>query len=546
MKKVFLLFIIVLITNSLLGQTPKDPDPNTTVVTLIILNDNGEVLIKKATIGWITIGTFYEQRQTLNELIASLSNKYGVSISKPELKGVFTYKFGFNNSISVRQFYVAKSTTNDLPKNKNVEFHWVPKDEAIEKFSGTVPSLGEMVEQILDYPQVVWGGSFLINRENEKTTSEQTEDFYPISDPSAYRTSSYYSTSSSNALIEKTLQNYMEGSSYNKLDMLESAFSETATLYLTNRDGLFKRYTPKEYTAFFKDAEKGKFNGRDAKVFEIEQIKDIATAKVEIAGPEREWVYIDLFLLKKFEEEWKIISKTATRVDDPKQNSVLFIVSNAHFYGDTKISTGNSFSELVNAYDVFKNAGYNVDFVSPKGGAVPLAYINTSDGMSKKYLYDTDFMNALKNTKSPSEINASKYKAVQYIGGGSAMFGVPENKEIQKIAMDVYEKHNGIISSVCHGTAGIVNLKTKDGKYLVDGKRVSGYPDDYENKSEPYFKTFPFLIKKTIEERGGSFRFSERGKFTLEVDGRLVTGQNFQSSKPVSLKILELINLSKD
>ncbi|MBC2843570.1 nuclear transport factor 2 family protein [Winogradskyella flava] len=403
-----------------------------------------------------------------------------------------------------------------------------------------------MVEQILDYPQVVWGGSFLINRENEKTTSEQTEDFYPISDPSTYRTSPSYSTSSSNPLIERTLQNYMEGSSYNKLDMLESAFTDNATLYLTNKDGLFKLYTPKEYTGFFKNADRDEFNGRYAKILEIEQVKDIATAKVEITGPAREWVYIDLFLLKKFEGDWKIISKTATRLDDPKQNSVLFILSNAHFYGDTKISTGNSFSEIVNAYDVFKNAGYSVDFLSPKGGAVPLAYINTSDDMSKKYLYDTAFMNALKNTKSPSEINASKYKAVQYIGGGSAMFGVPENKEIQKIAMDVYEKHNGIISSVCHGTAGIVNLKTKDGKYLVDGKRVSGYPDDYENKSEPYFKTFPFLIKKTIEERGGSFRFSERGKFTLEVDGRLVTGQNFQSSKPVSLKILELISLNKE
>ncbi|RZN84845.1 MAG: peptidase [Winogradskyella sp.] len=398
-----------------------------------------------------------------------------------------------------------------------------------------------MIEQILDYPQVVWGGSFLINRENEKKTSEQTEDFYPISDPSAYRIASSYSTSSSNALIEKTLQNYMEGSSYNKLEILESAFTDNATLYLTNKDGLFKLYTPKEYTGFFKNADKGKFNGRYAKILEIQQIKDIATAKVEIAGPERKWVYIDLFLLKKLEDGWKIISKTATRVDDSKRNSVLFILSNAHFYGDTKISTGNSFSEIVNAYDVFKNAGYIVDFVSPKGGAVPLAYINTSDDMSKKYLYDTNFMNALKNTKSPSEIDASKYKAVQYIGGGGAMFGVPENKEIQKIAMDVYEKHNGIISSVCHGTAGIVNLKTKDGKYLVDGKRVSGYPDDYENKSAPYFKTFPFLIKKTIEERGGSFRFSERGRFTLEVDGRLVTGQNFQSSKPVSLKIIELI-----
>jgi putative intracellular protease/amidase len=324
--------------------------------------------------------------------------------------------------------------------------------------------------------------------------------------------------------------------------MLESAFTDNATLYLTNKDGLFKRYTPKEYTGFFKNAEKNKFNGRYAKILEIEQIKDIATAKVEIAGPGREWVYVDLFLLKKLKDGWKIISKTATKVDDLRQNSVLFIVSNAHFYADTKLTTGNSFSEIVNAYDVFKNAGYTVDFVSPKGGAVPLAYINTSDEMSKKYLYDSAFMNALKSTKKPSEIDASKYKAVQYIGGGSAMFGVPENKEIQKIAMDVYEKHNGIISSVCHGTAGIVNLKTNDGKYLVDGKRVSGYPDDYENKEKEYFKTFPFLIKKTIEERGGDFRFSERGKFTLEVDGRLVTGQNYQSSKPVSLKIIELIN----
>jgi len=118
------------------------------------------------------------------------------------------------------------------------------------------------------------------------------------------------------SLIEKTLQKYMEGSSYAKLEMLKSAFVENATLYLTNRDGLFKRYTPNEYADFFKNAEKGKFNGRDAKVLAIEVIKDIATAKVEIAGPERKWVYIDLFLLKKTENGWEIISKTATRIDN--------------------------------------------------------------------------------------------------------------------------------------------------------------------------------------------------------------------------------------
>jgi len=118
------------------------------------------------------------------------------------------------------------------------------------------------------------------------------------------------------ALVEKTLQNYINGSSYNQLEMLASAFTDNATLYLTGRDGSFKRYTPQEYAGFFKNGEKGKFNGRDGKVLAIEIIKDIATAKVEIAGPDRSWVYIDLFLLKKIENEWKIISKTATRVDD--------------------------------------------------------------------------------------------------------------------------------------------------------------------------------------------------------------------------------------
>ncbi|WP_298516181.1 nuclear transport factor 2 family protein [uncultured Kordia sp.] len=124
---------------------------------------------------------------------------------------------------------------------------------------------------------------------------------------------------SEHASVEKTLQNYIHGSSYNELEQLKSAFTENATLYLTGRDKSFKRYTPNEYAGFFKNGEKGKFNGRDGKVLAIEIVNDIAWAKVEIAGPERSWVYIDLFLLKKIDNEWKIISKTATRTDNPKK-----------------------------------------------------------------------------------------------------------------------------------------------------------------------------------------------------------------------------------
>ncbi|GAB5399555.1 MAG: hypothetical protein Aureis2KO_11400 [Aureisphaera sp.] len=341
--------------------------------------------------------------------------------------------------------------------------------------------------------------------------------------------------------ITNTLQDYMEGSSYNQKEQLLSAFSDNATLYLTVRDE-FKTLTATEYVSWFK-GEAGVFNGRKAKILSIDISNEIATAKVEILIPQRNWRFIDLFLLKKMENNtWKIISKTATREDSPKHGDhILFVVSNAQHYGNSELKTGNSFYEMVKAYETFVKAGYHVDFVSPEGGAIPIAYVDTSDDTSKRLLYNPDFMYAIKHTLSPQEVNVAQYKAVQFIGGGSAMFGVPENEAIQQIAMDIYEKHDGIVSSVCHGTAGIVNLKTAKGNYLVNGKRISGYPDAYEHKEREYYKTFPFKITQTIESRGGNFKYSPRNTPHVEIDGRLVTGQNWLSSIPVAEAIIQLL-----
>ena len=115
------------------------------------------------------------------------------------------------------------------------------------------------------------------------------------------------------SLIEQTLQDYIKGSSYNELELLESAFYNEATLYLTVRDE-FKKMSPKEYCLLFKGSAKGTFNGRYGKIQSIDIVKDIATATVEISIPARKWTFIDLFLLKKTTQGWKIISKTATKI----------------------------------------------------------------------------------------------------------------------------------------------------------------------------------------------------------------------------------------
>jgi hypothetical protein len=114
--------------------------------------------------------------------------------------------------------------------------------------------------------------------------------------------------------VEKVLNNYIKGSSYNDTVLLKNSFAENATLYLSVKSG-FKRFTPEEYANFFKNNKKGTYNGRIGKVLAIEVIEDIATAKVEIGTTKSPTVYMDLFLLKRINGNWKIISKTATRIN---------------------------------------------------------------------------------------------------------------------------------------------------------------------------------------------------------------------------------------
>lgn len=351
---------------------------------------------------------------------------------------------------------------------------------------------------------------------------------------------------SEQVLIGRCIQNYLDGTSYNKPDSISKAFYPEANLFLSHKEKPLWIVPIAEYTKWFQKGEQGVFNGRLGKTLSIDVYGDIALAKAEILVPDRKQEFIDMFLLKKIQGDWKIISKSAANKPSNKSGKrILFIVSNAHYYGNSAIATGNSYTEIVNAYHTFATRGYTVDFVSPKGGAIPVAYINTSDSLQKSYLYNPDFMYSIGNTKKPNEIDFRNYKAVHYIGGGSAMYDVPENADIQRIALQVYEENNGIISSVCHGTAGIAHLKTKDGKFLVAGKTVSGWPDLYEDKNSEYFKHFPFLIQKTIEERGGTFKFSGKSDSHVEKDGRIITGQNFQSSGGVVLKIIEAIENSK-
>lgn len=85
----------------------------------------------------------------------------------------------------------------------------------------------------------------------------------------------------------------------------------------------------------------------------------------------------------------------------------------------------------------------------------------------------------LANSHKPSEINPNHYDCIYFAGGHGVVYDFLDNKELHHIARTIYEK-GGIVSSVCHGAVALINLKLSDGKNIVAGRKVTGFPNDEE------------------------------------------------------------------
>jgi putative intracellular protease/amidase len=226
-----------------------------------------------------------------------------------------------------------------------------------------------------------------------------------------------------------------------------------------------------------------------------------------------------------------------------EKKKILFVVSSHDKKGNTGEPTGYYLGEVTHAWEVLKDH-YTIDFVSPKGGTPPVDGFDLNDPINKQFWEDAVYHNKINNSMKPSEVNPKDYVAIYYAGGHGAMWDFPENAEIAKIATAIYE-NNGVVGAVCHGPAGLVNIKLSNGKYLVDGKKVNAFTNE-EEIAVKLEKVVPFALETKLIERGAKFEKSGLWQPHVTVDGRLVTGQNPQSAKGVGEAVLkELKSLGK-
>lgn len=165
-------------------ETAKKAD-NYTIQRLIVFNNTRQILLEKNKNGWMTPALRSNENQSLKEGLDSLAHAMGISIKIIKLAGVFTYKFKGvpdHKEVSYRTHYTANFINGNLiqPKQSDKEYKWLNAKEALELIGNE--ALKAETSQIINHPDTLWGGSFLISYNGDELESiKMTEGFYSLS-----------------------------------------------------------------------------------------------------------------------------------------------------------------------------------------------------------------------------------------------------------------------------------------------------------------------------------------------------------------------------
>jgi putative intracellular protease/amidase len=225
------------------------------------------------------------------------------------------------------------------------------------------------------------------------------------------------------------------------------------------------------------------------------------------------------------------------------RKKILVVVTSVPKYPNLNRATGLWLGEAVHFVKKVEAAGYAVDYVSPEGGYTPIDphSLALAEPVDWEWYLDKSFMNRLGATLTPGDIQPEDYAAVYYAGGHGAVWDFPHHAGLQAISRHIYER-GGYVASVCHGAAGLLNIRLTGGTLLIQGKKLTGFSNAEEQLAE-LDQHVPFLTETELKARGAFYVKADApwAAFAIE-DQRLITGQNPASGGAVADLLLHALS----
>lgn len=199
----------------------------------------------------------------------------------------------------------------------------------------------------------------------------------------------------------------------------------------------------------------------------------------------------------------------------------------------TSHPTGFWAEEVVESVRVLREAGVSVTVATP-GGVVP-----TVDKASLDGTFD-DAVASLDDLRAPSDLaamNAADFDAIYLPGGHGPMADLAFDRSLGALLTDFHD--NGkVVAALCHGPAGLLSAVRADGSFVFAGQEMAVFSDEEERQGG---LNVPYSVAGRLTELGARLTTGEPWSSTVVVDGRLVTGQNPQSTVATATRVAALL-----
>ncbi|WP_411968272.1 type 1 glutamine amidotransferase domain-containing protein [Haloferax sp. YSSS75] len=225
--------------------------------------------------------------------------------------------------------------------------------------------------------------------------------------------------------------------------------------------------------------------------------------------------------------------------------SALFIVSEEGYWGE----------ECIEPLTTLTDAGVDVTVATPTGGAPVIDERsidpeNVGEELAEhvREVHETD--ERLNNPEKLARVDARDYDAVVFPGGHGTEWDINQDRHARQALLQAVAGDEGKALVVCHAVGILAFTREADGSHLVEGRDVTGFPNEWEegivddDDLMPDGRKLPYWVEDEVVAAGANWDAELDADTSVTVDGDLITGRGPGSSADAARTLLDELGVA--
>ncbi|WP_135826931.1 type 1 glutamine amidotransferase domain-containing protein [Halorussus ruber] len=226
--------------------------------------------------------------------------------------------------------------------------------------------------------------------------------------------------------------------------------------------------------------------------------------------------------------------------------SVLFVVSEEGYWGEECVDPLETLSDTDASVDVATPSG-NKPVVDDRSIDPENVGEETAERVTEVHANDQ----RLQNPKPLAAASSAMYDAVVFPGGHGTEWDVNQDRHARTLLREMVESDGDQKAlAICHAVGLLAFTRDSDGDFLVEGRDVTGFPNEWEqnivddNDLMPDGRKLPYWVEDEVKAAGANWDAELDADTSVRTHGDLITARGPDSSHAGVMALVEALGVT--